>query len=387
LAGHFQEWPMFDRLQGYIAFLVENSIFLIVGTLAGLIWANINLSGYESVAHYFHFAVNDIGMSFFFGIAAKEVFEAVLPGGALASPRKAAVPLLATLGGMILPALIFVCGALASGHRELVRGWAIPCATDIAFSYLVARLVFGANHPAIPFLLILAIADDGLGLLILALFYPTGTVHLVTFAGLVAAAVILALVMKRRGVTSFWPYILVCGSMSWSGFYIGGFHPALALVPVIFAMPHAQSDIGVFAEEKGSLTDALNQFEHRFEAPVAVILGLFGLTNAGVAFSSVGPGTWLVLAGLLVGKPLGIFLFSLGGKLLKLTLPEGMRWADVLVLGCAAGIGFTVALFVSTVAFEPGEHLVAVKMGSLMSLSGALVTILIAKVLKVSAVR
>jgi len=373
---------MFDRLRGYIAFLVENSVFLITGTLAGLIWANISLSSYQSIAHHFHFAVNEIGMSFFFGIAAKEVFEAVLPGGALASPRKAAVPLLATLGGMILPALILICGARVSGQHELIRGWAIPCATDIAFSYLVARLVFGANHPAIPFLLILAIADDGLGLLILALFYPTGAVQLPTFVGLVAGAVILALVMKRR-VTTFWPYILVCGSMSWFGFFLGGFHPALALVPVIFAMPHAQSDIGVFAEEKGVLKDALNQFEHRFEAPVAVILGLFGLTNAGVVFSSVGPGTWLVLAGLLVGKPVGIFLFSLGGKLLKLTLPDGMRWADVLVLGCAAGIGFTVALFVSTVAFKPGEQLGAVKMGSLLSLGGALVTILLAKLLKV----
>jgi len=378
---------MLDRLHGYIAFLVENSFFLIVGTLAGLIWANVNLSGYDSFAHHFRFAVNEIGMAFFFGIAAKEVFESILPGGALASPRKAAVPLLATLGGMILPALIFACGALIAGHHELVKGWAIPCATDIAFSYLVARLVFGANHPAIPFLLILAIADDAVGLLILALFYPTGAAHLLTLAGLVAGAVVLALLMKRVRVTSFWPYILVSGSMSWFGFFLGGFHPALALVPVVFAMPHAQRDAGVFAEEKGVLKDALNQFEHRFEAPVALVLGLFGLANAGVIFSSVGAGTWLVLTALLVGKPMGIFLFSLGGRIFKMTLPEGMRWADVFVLGCAAGIGFTVSLFVSTVAFEPGEHLGAVKMGSLLSLSGAFVTIAVAKVLKVNAVR
>jgi Na+:H+ antiporter, NhaA family len=171
-----------------------------------------------------------------------------LPGGALATPRKAAMPLLATAGGMIGPASIYVSGAFLLGRSDLIRGWAIPCATDIAFSYLVARFVFGAKHPAIPFLLLLAIADDGLGLLILALFYPTGEIHLALLAGFVAAAVGVALILRRLGVTNFWPYLLVSGSLSWVGFYRGGFHPALALVPVIFSMPHGRTDTGLFAE-------------------------------------------------------------------------------------------------------------------------------------------
>ena len=374
---------MRHKIQGYITFLVDNSLLLIIGTVAGLIWANVHLASYEKLTHQIHFVVNDIGMAFFFGIAAKEVFEAILPGGPLASPRKAAMPLLATAGGMIVPAALFIIGALLVGRPDLTRGWAIPCATDIAFSYLAARFVFGPKHPAIPFLLLLAIADDGLGLLILALFYPTGNISLLVFIGLVAAAVIVALILKKLGVMNFWPYILLSGSLSWFGFYLGGFHPALALVPVIFAMPHARTDIGVFAEEKETLPDALNQFEHWWETPVEIILGVFGLVNAGVLLSSVGAGTWLVLLGLLVGKPLGIVAFCLLGRLFKINLPEGMRWADVIVVGFAAGVGFTVSLFISAVAFPPGDTLDTLKMGALLSFAGMFLTVLAARLLRV----
>ncbi len=378
---------MFHKARGYITFLVENSLLLIIGTVAGLVWANVHLASYERLTHQIHFLVNDIGMAFFFGIAAKEVFEAILPGGPLASPRKAAMPLLATAGGMVVPAAIFVMGAFLLGRPDLTRGWAIPCATDIAFSYLVARFVFGPKHPAIPFLLLLAIADDGLGLLILALFYPTGDISLLVFIGLVAAAVIVALVFKRIGVMNFWPYILISGSLSWLGFFYGGFHPALALVPVIFAMPHAATDTGVFDEEKEALPDALNQFEHWWKPPVEAILGVFGLVNAGVLLSSVGAGTWLVLLGLLIGKPLGIVLFCLMGRVLKINLPEGMRWADVVVVGFAAGVGFTVSLFISAVAFPPGETLDTLKMGALLSFFGMFLTVVAAKLLRIKPIR
>jgi NhaA family Na+:H+ antiporter len=131
-------------------------------------------------------------------------------------------------------------------------------------------------------------------------------------------------------------------------------------------MPHAATDIGVFADEDKHQLDPLNKFEHWWEKPVEVILGLFGFANAGVALSSVGAGTWLVLTGLLVGKPLGIFLFSVLGRNFGLSLPEGMSWADLFVVGCAAAVGFTVALFISTVAFEPGSDLDTVKMGALL---------------------
>ena len=125
------------------------------------------------------FLVNDILMALFFALAAKEVWEAMLPGGALSNPRRAATPLLATVGGLIGPALLYILGAVLVGQSgwfgqegDLARGWAVPCATDIAFSYLVARAIFGVGHPAIAFLLLLAIADDAAGLAILAIAYP-----------------------------------------------------------------------------------------------------------------------------------------------------------------------------------------------------------------------
>ena len=159
-------------------FIFDNSLLLLVGTAAAVVWANLDLASYERVAHPLHFAVNDIGMVFFFALAAKEVFEATLPGGPLASPRRALSPLAAAVGGMAAPALIYVALASTLGPAELIRGWAIPCATDIAFSAMVARMIFPAAHPAIPFLLLLAIADDALGLIILAVFYPSGPLSL-----------------------------------------------------------------------------------------------------------------------------------------------------------------------------------------------------------------
>ena len=156
------------------SFIFDNSLLLLAGTAAAVVWANVDGVSYDAVAHPLHFWVNDVGMVFFFALAAKEVFEATLPGGPLASPRRALSPLAAAVGGMAAPALIYLALALTRGPADLTRGWAIPCATDIAFSAMVARLIFPATHPAIPFLLLLAIADDALGLVILAVFYPSG---------------------------------------------------------------------------------------------------------------------------------------------------------------------------------------------------------------------
>ena len=322
------------------------------------------------------FVINDILMALFFAIAAKEVWEALLPGGPLSDPRKAATPLLSTLGGIVGPAGLYLLGTITfSSWSELGSGWAIPCATDIAFSYLVARLIFGAGHPAIAFLLLLAIADDAAGLAILAICYPTGELQL-SWLLLSVAAVGLGLVFRRLRIHSFWWYLLLPGSMSWLAFCWAGIHPALGLVPIIPTLPHARTDLGIFAREELGRQDTLNAFEHWWKYPVEIILGLFGLVNAGVAFSSVGTGTFLVLAGLMVGKPLGITLFTwLGQKFFKLEIPAGMEFRHVITVGMVAGIGFTVALFVSTAAFPlatyPQATLDAAKMGALGSFLAA----------------
>src|SRR5919108_2831178 len=109
-----------------VRFILDNSLLLLAGTAAAVVWANVDWESYDAVAHPLHFAVNDIGMVFFFALAAKEVFEATLPGGALASPRRASSPLAAAVGGVVVPALIYVELASTYGPAELVRGWAIP---------------------------------------------------------------------------------------------------------------------------------------------------------------------------------------------------------------------------------------------------------------------
>jgi Na+:H+ antiporter, NhaA family len=127
-------------------FILDNSLLLVAGTVVAVAWANLDFSSYDSVADPLRFWVNHVGMVFFFALAAKEVFEATLPGGALASPSFAVSPLAAAVGGMVAPALIYVSLASTFGPTELIRGWAIPCATDIAFSAMIARLIFPADH-------------------------------------------------------------------------------------------------------------------------------------------------------------------------------------------------------------------------------------------------
>ncbi len=386
-----------------IRFLLENSLFLVLGAAVGLIWANLDHEGYEALLHLplfenpwvgalhdghrvvnLHFLVNDILMALFFAIAGKEVWEALLPGGPLSNPKKAATPLIATLGGIVCPALIYLLGAAMLGRFEaLARGWAIPCATDIAFSYMVARFIFGAGHAAIPFLLLLAIADDAIGLLIIAVAYPQGELRPL-FLLLSVAAVVVCLAMRRSRLKSFWPYLLLGGGLSWAGFALAGLHPALGLLPIIPAMPHSHIDTGLFDWSLMEDTDTLSRFEHWWKNPVELILGAFGLFNAGVVLNAVGDASLLVLAGLLIGKPMGVWGFGIiAVKGFNFELPRGIRMVDLVIIGFAAAIGFTVALFVATVAFPPGTAQDAAKMGALGSFVAAGLTWGVAKIVGV----
>lgn len=389
------------------------SLLLISGALIALIWANSDPHSYHALVHYvliedfligepiaeggsiqrtltLHFLVNDVLMAFFFAIAAKEVWEAlILEEGSLRG-RRALTPLIATAGGMIGPVTVYLGLAAIFGLTETVgRGWAIPTATDIAFCYLVGRIIFGAGHPAIRFLLLLAIADDAAGLIILAVFYPTGDLApewlLLSFG---AAAIVFFLFnwlpLRLDGINqlrpystwvrktlSFWPY-LIAAAASWYGFQEAGIHPALGFLPIIPAIPHADRGFGVFAEAEKYLKDLLNVMEHALKVPVEVVLFFFGLLNAGVEFNAISAPTWLVLSGLVLGKPIGIFLFGwIAARGMGLGLPAGMRLADLFVVGCVAAIGFTVALFVATVAFPSGPVQDAAKMGALFSFGAA----------------
>lgn len=221
---------------------------------------------------------------------------------------------------MIAPAAIYLTIVHGAGEPALARGWAIPCATDIAFSYHAAQFVFGPRHAAIPFLLLLAIADDAPGLMTLAVFYPTGEIRLMELLVLLVFALAAAYWLRRRRVASFWPYVAGAGALSW--------------LAILFA---------------------------------------FGLVNAGVPLDSVGLATWAVLAAILLGKPLGIVGFTLIGRQAGLRLPHDLGWRELVVVGAAAAIGFTVALFFATAAFPNGPILAQAKSGALLSIAGAIV--------------
>jgi NhaA family Na+:H+ antiporter len=252
---------------------------------------------------------------------------------------------------------------------DLHRGWAVPCATDIAFSYMAARMVFKNGDAAIPFLLLLAIADDALGLVILAVFYPSKELSLLIFAIVMAVAIVIAYGLRRARVTSYWPYILLAGGASWYALFVGGFHPALALVPIVPFMPHRRRDPGLFVDSDGD--DTLTAFEHQWKIPVQIVLMLFGLVNAGVPLSGVGAGTGIVVLALVLGKPFGITAFTWLAERFGFRRATGLAWKDIVTLGMLAGIGFTVALFFATAAFKPGHILDEVKMGALLSFVAA----------------
>lgn len=409
-------------------FISQYSLLLIGGAFIALIWANIDPNSYHQIVDFvllkeslvgklygddpglfsrkltFHYLVNDVLMAFFFAVAGKEVWEAVaLKNGSLRG-KKAITPLFATAGGMIGPVITYLGIAWLLGsetYSAVANGWAIPTATDIAFSYLIGRVIFGAGHPAVRFLLLLAIADDAAGLIIIAVFYPTGELAL-EWLLLSLSAVILVYILfnwlpnhldKKEGSTartkfvyqtfSYWPY-LVAGIISWLGFQEAGLHPALGLLPIIPAIPHAETTLGMFADGEKKFPDLLNRAEHDLKFPIEFILFLFGFANAGVEFSSIGTPTYLVLLGLLVGKPIGIFIFGwLGANVFKFGIPDSMTLSDILIIGFVAGIGFTVSLFVAAVAFAPGEVQDAAKMGALISLAGAPIAIGVSRFFKV----
>ena len=404
-------------------FVAEYSLLLILGAITALIWANTNPDSYRQFVDYvvwdyapigklhdgyrtltLQYLVNDILMALFFAIAAKEVWEAVILKNGSLRGKKAATPLFATAGGMIGPIAVYLGLAAFLGsdtYNAVANGWAIPTATDIAFSYLVGRLVFGAAHPAVRFLLLLAIADDAIGLIILAVFYPSGELApewlLLSLGAAIGVYILFNWLPRRmdkgnqdrpvstrlRRMLGGLPYI-VAGCISWYGFMLSGLHPALGLLPIVPTIPHADRAFGIFSEAEKYLRDLLNVLEHALKHPVEIVLFLFGLLNAGVEFSAIGDATWLVLAGLLIGKPVGILIFGwIAAKPLGLGIPQGMRIIDLVVIGFVAAIGFTVSLFVASVAFDAGPVQDAAKMGALFSFAAAIISIVVGKLIKI----
>jgi len=405
---------------GFVSFLQEFSIPLIAGVVVALLAANLAPHWYETVVHWqpipgltlfgydvtFHFLIDEVFMAFFFGVAAKEITEAILPGGSLSPMRKAVNPILATIGGVAGPVAVFFVGLWAlvqvgvydpavDDMRELRRGWGIPTATDIALAWLVARTVFGRGHPAIDYLLLLAIVDDGIGLAIIAIFYgdpshPTEPIWLC----LVAVGMAIAFAFRSFGVRHWLPYIWIGGPVSWSGLTLAHLHPALALVFIVPFLPGPRRDVGLYRRQDeidrmGPELAADLRMEHsplhRFEVThkLFVDFGLFffAFTNAGVAIAGFGAMTWLILGSLVVGKTIGIPLFAWIAIRIGFPLPDRMGAPELLMAALVAALGLTVALFVAGAAFVDPVHLGEAKMGALLSGFVGIVAIVLGRIL------
>jgi hypothetical protein len=188
------------------------------------------------------------------------------------------------------------------GEPMLRQTWVVPCAIDIAVCYLVAGVIFG-RHPALPFLLLLAIFSDAIGLALIATLHPAGPGRLALGTALMAVALASAVGLRRRRFTTFWPYLLVSGTLSWLALFIGGVHPALALVPIVPFLPHAARDAELFVEptpQAGMLTCFSGG-----QWPVHAVLFMFSVVN-GVPLFSLEAGAWAVPVATIVGRPLGV---------------------------------------------------------------------------------
>ncbi len=307
--------------------------------------------------------VNDGLMAIFFFVVGLEIKRELLVGE-LASPQRAALPVFAALGGMIVPALVFLAFNLG-GDGE--RGWGIPMATDIAFAVGVLSLA-GARVPSSlkVFLLALAIVDDLGAIAVIAIFYTDSIAPgwLIAAAGLFAVT----LVLGRIGVRNVFIYLGV-GVVTWLAVHESGVHATIAGVVMGLLMPveHGASD-----EQGGaSVLDRLEHLLHPWTS--FVVIPIFALANAGMAIDGSvarhavsSPVSLGAAFGLMLGKPIGITLFAfLAVRLGLAALPDDVRWPQLAAVGMVAGIGFTVSIFVTGLAFSDPALVADAKLGIL----------------------
>jgi Na+:H+ antiporter, NhaA family len=361
---------------------LDHLLLLPLGAAIAMVWVNTSPESYYGFTYPIAFAVNDVAMTFFFGLMTKEVIEATAPGGVLHSWRRALIPVIAAIGGTMATVMVFFFAVDVLEEPGLDVAWPVSLGVDVALAYIIARLIF-RRSAAVPFVLLLAIAADALGFLALALFDAGRNLHLVEGALIMAIAIAVAAAMRRARVRSFWPYLLIAGSIAWAALFRSGLYPALALIAVVPFLPHAARDRGFLVDARPTARDALSQFEIWWRYPTHLTLFLFGLINAGVPLRALEPGTWGLPIALTIGRPVGV-LVGVGVALVcRLHLPHGVAWRELLVVGLTSTIGFTVGLFMSTQLLGPGQLRAEVGMGVLLSLSGAPLALVAARLLRV----
>ena len=299
--------------------------------------------------------INDGLMAVFFFVIGMEIKREFL-FGELKSPSSTLLPIAAAVGGMVVPALLYTAFNVG---KPTISGWGVSMATDIAFSLgVLAFAAPRAPRAVVVFLTALAIVDDLGGILVIALFYSSDLHGPSLLAG---AAVLLALFwLSRRNVQSVLLY-LIGGGLLWYAFLQGGIHPTIAGVLLGFSIPAGTE------ETHGE--SLLRKLEHRLTPWSAFfVMPVFALSNAGIAIDGGSVGNLLtpvglgIMAGLFLGKPLGIFLSVYGLIRLRVAaLPAGVRTAHFLGAGMLGGIGFTMSLFIAALAFADGQALMTAK--------------------------
>jgi NhaA family Na+:H+ antiporter len=207
-------------------------------------------------------------------------------------------------------------------------------------------------------------------------------VRLGTAALLMLAALGAALAFRRARVRDFWPYVIVAGGLSWSALFVGGFHPALALLPIVPMLPHAARDPGFFVDAPARASDALNELERWCRHPAQAALFAFGLVNGGVPLSALEAGVLSLPLAVLIGKPIGLLGGVALGTTLGLHLPRGLHWRDLFPLAFISSAGFTMALFFATTTVGAGQLLSELKMGAVLSVLSCVVAIGAARMLR-----
>lgn len=339
-----------------------SGLLLLVCAAVALAWANSPWQ--QSYASLLHFevagwsllhAINDGLMAIFFLLVGLEI-KHELQDGALSSVRKAALPVVGALGGMLLPAAVYT--AVASG-TPAAAGWGIPMATDIAFALGIVALLGDRVPPGLRvFLAALAIADDIGAVMVIAVFYTPSVMTLALTATIAIMSALLFL--NKRGVQQVWPYLLL-GACLWYAVYKSGVHASIAGVLLAFTIPSR----GAHSVQA--------KIEHALVSPVNFgIVPIFALANAGVtlpadvASFATQPAVIATALGLLIGKPMGIFGASwIAVRLRWADLPANCSWVGLFGVAILGGIGFTMALFIAGLAFADATLLDAAKIGVL----------------------
>jgi NhaA family Na+:H+ antiporter len=366
-------------VERFLAVEAASGILLIVAAVTALVWANspwadsyhatwatrVGLAvGDRLATASVHLLVNDVLMSIFFLVVGLEI-RRELHHGELADRRRAALPAIAAVGGMVVPAAIFVIANLGGGAAIL--GWGVPMATDIAFAVGVLTLLGKRVPPALRVLLLaLAIIDDLGAILVIAIFYSSGIDG--TGLSIALSAFVGFGILHAAGIRSIVPYLAV-GAVLWIGVLMAGVHPTIAGVITGLMIP-TQAWEG--REEQSPAA----RLEHALHAWVAfAIMPVFALANAGVDLGGLdlgaAPGVAIgVAAGLVVGKPVGVVLAcALAVRVGVAALPRGVTWRGVMVVGVVAGIGFTMALFIARLAFAEAPELHAIAKAGVLAAS------------------